>query len=125
MKLVISPKSEKPIYEQVYDRIASGILSGELAADVMLPSIRGIATELGISVITVKNAYDALENDGYIYTRAGKGCFVSPKTHDSLVEKRTREGKKSLSDSIAYCRSLGLADEEIADLTRKILDTAN
>lgn len=121
MKLVISPKSEKPIYEQVYDRIAAGVLSGELAPDTMLPSIRGIATELGISVITVKNAYDALEKDGYIYTRAGKGCFVRSGTADSLLKKRECEGEKSLSAAVAYCRSLGLSDEEIAALTRKIL----
>jgi len=121
LKLVISPKSEKPIYEQVYDRIAAGVLSGELAPNATLPSIRGIATELGISVITVKNAYDALEKDGYIYTRAGKGCFVSPETPASLGEKRLREGEKSLSGAIAYCRSLGLSANEIAELTRKIL----
>lgn len=121
MKLVISPKSEKPIYEQVYDRIAAGVLSGELAPDTMLPSIRGIATELSISVITVKNAYDALEKDGYIYTRAGKGCFISPGTVDSLREKRDREGEKSLSAAVAYCRSLGLSDAEIVALTQKIL----
>lgn len=121
MKLVISPKSEKPIYEQVYDRIAASVLSGELAPDTMLPSIRGIATELGISVITVKNAYDALEKDGYIYTRAGKGCFVSAGTADSLLKKREREGEKSLSAAVAYCRSLGFSDTEIAELTRKIL----
>ena len=60
MKLVISPKSEKPIYEQVYDQIAAGVLSGELAPNATLPSIRVIATELGISLITVNNAYDAL-----------------------------------------------------------------
>ncbi len=121
MKLVISPKSEKPIYEQVYDRIAAGVLSGELAPDAMLPSIRGIATELGISVITVKNAYDALEKDGYIYTRAGKGCFICPETPASLGEKRVRECEKSLAAAVGYCRSLGLTDEEIAVLTRKIL----
>lgn len=121
MKLVISPKSEKPIYEQVYDQIAAGVLSGELAPNATLPSIRGIATELGISVITVKNAYDALEKDGYIYTRAGKGCFVSPETSASLGEKRLREGEKSLFGAIGYCRSLGLSADEIAELTRKIL----
>lgn len=65
MKLVISPKSERPIYEQVYNQIATGILSGELAPDSTLPSIRGIAAELGISVITVKSAYDALRKTIY------------------------------------------------------------
>ena len=96
LKLVISPKSERPIYEQVYNQIATGILSGELAPDSTLPSIRGIAAELGISVITVKSAYDALEKDGYIYTRAGKGCFVSPETPSSLMDRRLVEGEKAV-----------------------------
>ena len=121
MKLVISPKSERPIYEQVYNQIATGILSGELAPDSTLPSIRGIAAELGISVITVKSAYDALEKDGYIYTRAGKGCFVSPETPSSLMDRRLVEGEKALS-AVDYCRALGLGANEIARLTDKLLN---
>lgn len=122
LKLVISPKSERPIYEQVYNQIATGILSGELAPDSTLPSIRGIAAELGISVITVKSAYDALEKDGYIYTRAGKGCFVSPKTPSSLMDRRLVEGEKALSAAVDYCRALGLGANEIARLTDKLLN---
>ena len=130
MKLVISPKSERPIYEQVYNQIATGILSGELAPDSTLPSIRGIAAELGISVITVKSAYDALEKDGYILylgrivpeKGAGKGCFVSPETPSSLMDRRLVEGEKALSAAVDYCRALGLGANEIARLTDKLLN---
>lgn len=76
-----------PIYEQILNQIKDSILSGELEADAPLPSIRGLAKELKVSVITTKRAYDELENQGYICTVAGKGCFVSPKSKNIADEE--------------------------------------
>lgn len=77
MDIVLSNTSLTPLYIQIYDQILAQILTGVLPPDYCLPSIRAIARELSISVITVKNAYELLEQNGYIYTLAGKGCFVS------------------------------------------------
>lgn len=120
MKLVVSQKSEKPIYEQLYEQIAAGILSGVLPSDFCLPSIRKIACELGISVITVKNAYERLENEGYIYTRAGKGCFVGAHPKETLDKRRYDYAESSLAAAVCYCKSLGLSEEETVELVRGI-----
>ncbi|MBR0375775.1 MAG: GntR family transcriptional regulator, partial [Firmicutes bacterium] len=77
MDIIISNANNSPIYEQIYDQIKSSILSGRLQEGDMLPSIRALAKDLRISVITTKRAYDELEKDGYIHTVAGKGCFVA------------------------------------------------
>lgn len=74
---VVIGNSEKPIYEQIYEQVSAQILNGELRAGEMLPSIRALARDLRISVITVKSAWEMLENGGFIVTRQGKGCFVS------------------------------------------------
>lgn len=121
MKLVVSQKSDKPIYEQIYEQIAVGILSGAILPLTMLPSIRGIAAELGISVITVKNAYDLLERDGYIYTEAGRGCFVH-RIEPSLLElKRDTAAIKKFREAVDYAKSIGLNDEEIKNTVAELL----
>ena len=79
MDIIISNADNSPIYEQIYRQIKSGILRGSLQEGDMLPSIRALAKDLRISVITTKRAYDELEKDGYIHTVAGKGCFVAEK----------------------------------------------
>ncbi len=118
MKLVVSQKSDKPIYEQIYGQIAAAVLSGAILPHTMLPSIRGVAAELGISVITVKNAYELLERDGFIYTQAGKGCFVCPLDKSALEKKRTDEAREKLSAAIKFARELGCSAEEV----KRILD---
>lgn len=119
MKLIVSQKSEQPIYEQVYSQLVSQILSGALPPDFCLPSIRGIAVELNISVITVKNAYDRLERDGFIYTRAGKGCFVC-RDVSGLKLKRDNTAAGKLAPGVEYCKSIGLTEDEIARLTHEL-----
>ena len=78
LNLIISNASGKPIYEQIYTQVKNCIISGELSPGDALPSIRALAKDLRISVITTKRAYDELERDGYIHTVAGKGCYVAP-----------------------------------------------
>ena len=85
MNVTISNKSEKPIYEQLYEQISAQILKGELVSGYCLPPIRQAALELGVSVITVKKAWEGLERSGLIYTVTGKGCFVGV-TLDEIIE---------------------------------------
>ena len=80
MDILISNSCGRPIYQQIYNQVKNAILSGELREGDMLPSIRALAKDLRISVITTKRAYEELEQGGYIYTAAGKGCFVSQKS---------------------------------------------
>ena len=126
MKLIVSQKSEAPIYEQLYEQIAVATLSGELRPDEALPSIRHVANELGVSVITVKNAYELLERDGYIYTRAGKGSFVAPDNIDGMRDKRAVAASDKLKQAIEYCKSVGLSKQEteqiISDLIKSIFE---
>ncbi len=87
MDLLIDNKSGTPIYEQLYTQIKAQIISGALREDDALPSIRNLAKDLRISVITTRRAYDELEREGFLYTVAGKGCFVAPKNVELLREE--------------------------------------
>ena len=90
MNIFIDNKSGSPIYDQIYSQIKSQIISGALQEDDPLPSIRNLAKDLHISVITTKRAYDELEKEGFIYTVAAKGCFVSKKNTQLLQEENLR-----------------------------------
>ena len=87
MNIFIDNKSGLPIYDQIYSQIKTQIINGELKEDDALPSIRGLAKDLRISVITTKRAYDELEREGFIYTVAAKGCFVAPKNVELIIEE--------------------------------------
>ena len=87
MNIFIDNKSGAPIYEQIFTQLKSQIISGTLPSDEALPSIRSLAKDLRISVVTTKRAYDELEKEGFIYTIAAKGCFVAPLNTDLLREK--------------------------------------
>ncbi len=104
MYLSIDNRSGAPIYEQIYSQIKAQIINGNLEADEALPSIRNLARDLRISVITTKRAYDELERDGFLYTVAGKGCFVAPKNVELLRE----ENLKKIEDHIAQIQQLAL-----------------
>ncbi|MGN1042681.1 MAG: GntR family transcriptional regulator [Christensenellales bacterium] len=117
-KLVISNAPGQPVYRQLYDCIAGQIARGEMAEGESLPSIRGVAGELCISVITVRTAYEMLEKDGFIYTVQGKGCFVKGGRHDSALRERARE---KLRADVAYYKSLGIGKEELIRLIEEEL----
>ena len=91
MDILISNSCGRPIYQQIYDQVKNAILSGELCEGDMLPSIRALAKDLRISVITTKRAYEELERGGYIYTAAGKGCFVSQKSSGMVYEEHLKK----------------------------------
>lgn len=88
MTILIDNKSGAPIYDQIYSQIKAQIISGALKEDDALPSIRSLAKDLHISVITTKRAYDELEREGFIYTLAAKGCFVAKK-NTLLIREET------------------------------------
>ena len=99
MQLYIDNRSGAPIYDQIYSQIKDAILSGQVAEGEALPSIRALAKDLRISVITTKRAYDELENEGFIYTLPGKGCFVAERSTELLREEKDHL-KESPEDNV-------------------------
>ena len=118
MNLFIDNKSGAPIYEQLYNQIKSQILSGALQTDEALPSIRGLARDLRISVITTKRAYDELENEGFLYTLPGKGCFVAERSTELLREENLKKIETYMQDIRRLAAACGLSDGELADMWR-------
>ncbi len=118
MDIIISNAADRPIYEQIYQQMKQQIISGRLTEGDMLPSIRTLAKDLKISVITTKRAYDELEREGFIYTVAGKGCFVAEKNLELVREGNLRELEELLRRADALAASLGLSDEEVRDMLR-------
>ena len=108
MNLSVNPNDKTPIYRQLYDRIASDVLSGALVPGTPLPPIRTVSRELGVSMITVRNAWEMLERDGYLVTRAGSGCFVAPinETHrQTKVDERLSAAVDAL---VSDAKALGV-----------------
>ena len=120
MKITISNTSEKPIYQQLYDQISAQILKGELESGYCLPPIRQAATELRISIITVKKAWEELERSGLIYTITGKGCFVASLSPEDMLEKRNAMILKQMAVDTDYYKAFGLTLEEVYALLKKI-----
>lgn len=119
MKIIINNKLDKAIYLQIYEQISAQILCGDLPANFMLPSIRKIAKEIEVSIITVKNAYEMLEENGFIYTRAGIGCFVCELHLSELDTKKLQLAKTQLAKDLPYYKDLGLTEKEFLELLDK------
>ncbi len=115
MKIVVDVNSAEPLNEQIRTQIIRRISDGSIKANECLPSIRFVAKTLRVGVITVKTAYEKLEEDGYIYTVAGKGCFVSETAADS-VGKKTDLVLSRLKPVVEYARALGVSREEVIGL---------
>ena len=116
MNIFIDNKSGLPIYDQIYSQIKSQIISGVLREDQLLPSIRNLAKDLGISVITTRRAYDELEREGFIYTVAGKGCFVAAKNTELLREENLRQIEAHLQAIRDLAAACGLSREDIIEM---------
>lgn len=116
MTILISNTGQKPIYEQIVEQVRAAVLSGELAAGEPLPSIRALARELRISVITTKRAYDELEQEGLIQTMAGKGSFVAGVNLTLLREHRLREVEELFTRAIALAKQSDLSLAELTEL---------
>ena len=122
MDLIISNANPQPIYEQLYSQIRSAILSGELREGDLLPSIRSLAKDLRISVITTKRAYEELERDGYLYTVAGKGCYVAPKDTGLVREQHLREIESHMRQIHGLATPLGLTEAELLDMYHAVTE---
>ena len=117
MNLIISNSSGKPIYEQITDQIKTSILSGELQEGQALPSMRALARDLRISVITTKRAYEDLERDGFVVTVAGKGCFVAPRNLELMREEHRKKVEEALTKAIEQAKAASIDLPELDDLT--------
>ena len=122
MELIIRNRADQPIYDQIASQIKEQILSGGLEAGQALSSIRALAKELKISVITTKRAYDELEAAGFLYTVAGKGCFVAEKNLDLLRDQQLREVEEYLSKAAEAGKRCGLGKDELKKLFSILLE---
>lgn len=122
MKIFINENSPRPIYDQIVQAVKNSIVNHELQAGDMLPSIRALARDLGISVITTKRAYEELEKQGLIYSEQGKGFFVNKVNQNLLLESRLKEYEKRLRDMIREAKGLGLSPEEVSDMVQMFWD---
>jgi GntR family transcriptional regulator len=122
MNILISNSSEKPIYEQITSQMKQSIITGELEAGSLLPSMRMLAKELRISVITTKRAYEDLERDGFIYTVIGKGSFVAEKNMEFVREEQLRIVEEHLGKAVAGAKAGGIGLEEIQEIVKMIYE---
>jgi len=120
VNLIISNTSGKPIYEQIVSQIKRQIVSGELVSGEMLPSIRSLAKDLRISVITTKRAYDELEREGLIVTAAGKGSFVAERNADWLREDVLRRIEDHLQQISQLAAQIGLSGEDLCEMLQTL-----
>lgn len=122
MKIIIANSSTDPIYEQICKQIKNSIIKGELAPGETLPSIRKLAAELQISVITSKRAYEELEKEGFIETVGGKGSFVSGQNRELLREKRLKMIEDRMAEIIEESRVLGISLEELQEMLKYLFE---
>ncbi|KGR91173.1 GntR family transcriptional regulator [Ureibacillus massiliensis 4400831 = CIP 108448 = CCUG 49529] len=122
MIIKLSNASDKPIYEQITQQIKQSILSGKLIAGDPLPSIRSLAKDLKISVMTTKRAYADLERDGFIETVAGKGSFVAERNQDFLREELLRQVEEHLQKAVQLAKTADLPPKEVLDLLSLLLE---
>lgn len=116
MDIILSNSSDEPIYQQIISQIKSHIMSGELAAGDALPSMRALAQQLRISVITTKRAYEELERDGFIENFTGRGCFVKSQNTDFLREESVRQTEELLTKACEKAKLCGLTLEEMKEI---------
>ncbi|WP_300256887.1 GntR family transcriptional regulator [Clostridium sp.] len=120
MNIVVSNTSGVPIYEQIAKAIKNEILSGDLKENSALPSIRSLASELRVSVITTKRSYEELERDGFIYTLPGKGSYVAEQNKELLMEEKLREIEEKLGEAIDIANSIGLNFNDLVGMLKTL-----
>lgn len=125
MHIVISNSSDLPIYAQIKEQVKAQILSGELAEDEMLPSLRQLAHDLKISVLTTTRAYNELEQEGFITSRQGKGFFVMPSCSELIREQLIREVELSLNNAIRAAQRASMSNDEVISLLRLLMEVGN
>lgn len=118
MKIVISTTMNMPIYEQIVNQIRDAVIKGEVAAGEGMPSIRVLAKELEVSVITTKRAYEELEKEGVIESRPGRGFYVCEQKDDHLREKQMMNIENRILELIAECENAGMSIDDIIELVK-------
>lgn len=124
MNIILSTSSGVPIYIQICNSIKEAITKGDLLNDEPLPSIRSLASEIKVSVITTKRAFDELEKEGFIYTIPGKGSFVSPTNMEVIKEYKMQEIEESLQKALDIAKLINVTEDELIE-TLKTLNTIN
>ena len=122
MKIVIKNKSELPIYEQIEQQIKAQILEGSVMENEQLPSIRQLARDLKISVITTTRVYNDLAEEGFIISVTGKGYFVAPSNNELLRERMLCEMEEGFEKAVLNARNAGLSDDEIIAALKKFME---
>lgn len=120
MKIIISNDSGLPIYEQIKNQIKAQIVSGDLKADEALPGMRTLASDLKVSVITTKRAYNDLEQEGYIYSMTGKGSFVKKLNEEVVRENALAEIEKHLIDAMTVAKASGIGIDELQEILKTL-----
>jgi GntR family transcriptional regulator len=123
MKLIICNSSPIPIYEQIKNAMIDQIMSGELKEGTPLPSIRNLAVDIKISVMTIKKAYDELEKDGYIISVQGKGTFVAPKNMELAKEQAKKEIEEHILKVIEIRERFGIEKKEVYDILEFLMES--
>ena len=122
MKIIINSSSMVPIYEQIVDQVKAQIVAGDLKENDILPSVRGLARGLMISALTVKKAYDNLEQDGFTVTVHGKGTYVAAANPERMKEEQMRSVEAELDWTVQKARRCGLTDAEIRKIFEIIME---
>lgn len=121
MNIIINNSSMQPIYEQIVEQVKRNILKGKLEQGMPLPSVRNLSKDLRISALTVKKAYDALEQEGFVVTVHGKGSFVAGVNQNLLLEEQRKEVEHDFENAIRKARSCGMSVDEMMQLCRILL----
>lgn len=123
--IVLSNSSDLPIYEQIKEQVKTQILSGELSENEMLPSLRQLAKDLKISVLTTTRAYNELEEEGFITSRQGKGFFVMPRGSDLLREQLIKDVETNLNNAVLSAQRASMTDDELVQLLKLLLEVSD
>lgn len=122
MKIIISNVSDPPLYQQIKDQIKDAILYGELKEGELLPSIRALANDLKVSVLTTRRVYDELESEGFIISKPGKGSFVAKENIELLRESKRHMVEVKLTEAWNAARSLGISKKELFDMMELLFE---
>ncbi len=116
MEIIVSNKASRPLYEQISTQIKAAIMSGELKTGEAIPSVRSLAKSLQISVLTVQKAYSTLQEDGFIETTAGKGCYVSAQNQDFYLEEQQKKIEEKFTEAVEIARSSSIKLDKLINL---------
>ena len=116
LEIIVSNKASRPLYEQISTQIKAAIMSGELKTGEVIPSVRSLAKSLQISILTVQKAYSTLQEDGFIETTAGKGCYVSAQNQDFYLEEQQKKIEEKFAEAIELARSSGIKLDKLINL---------